>query len=398
MLVLAGCAGTTRYIRDDSGRENGDDNQSAILTGLPTPDEPSRPIISLDQIDLTVNDGNGFAGMVIYQQQARLVVGGAGRLSWAIVGASVPGLVLDPDTGILHGVPVLEPRQGPRKISISATDSTGTIVMLTINLVPRGMAVGVSHAATAAPLVIKGTDASETLHGGAADDELEGGASNDVIDGGPGLFDHLHGGPGADFLHGGGGYFNSALYEDSTAGVWVDLITGIGRFGDAEGDVLIDIDGLIGSAYDDRLFGHNEHNIIDGMDGDDHLFGRGGFDRLNGWRGNDFLVGGPGNDVMTGGPGTDRFDIADISTGRSSDVITDYEAGELLIIAASQGQVWFRRQGEDTYIFNNAAGRRDTDSGNGAYAVLRNYNGPLESSFFQSDGIETVIVTEIDVV
>ncbi|MEK9745593.1 MAG: hypothetical protein VW499_05980, partial [Candidatus Puniceispirillum sp.] len=75
-----------------------------------------------------------------------------------------------------------------------------------------------------------------------------------------------------------------------------------------------------------------------------------------------------------------------------------YEAGELLIIAASQGQVWFRRQGEDTYIFNNATGRRDADSGNGAYAVLRNYNGPLESSFFQSDGIETVIVTEIDVV
>ncbi len=414
MLVLAGCAGTTRYIRDDSGRENGDDNQSAILTGLPTPDEPSRPIISLDQIDLTVNDGNGFAGMVIYQQQARLVVGGAGRLSWAIVGASVPGLVLDPDTGILHGVPVLEPRQGPRKISISATDSTGTIVMLTINLVPRGMAVGVSHAATAAPLVIKGTDASETLHGGAADDELEGGASNDVIDGGPG--------------------FDFVSYQSSPQGVTVDLMQawllqynpglinklvvgpGAVKGGHGTGDVLRNIEGVIGSNHNDsihgdhqdnvifggggenRLFGHNEHNIIDGMDGDDHLFGRGGFDRLNGGRGNDFLVGGPGNDVMTGGPGTDRFDIADISTGRSSDVITDYEAGELLIIAASQGQVWFRRQGEDTYIFNNAAGRRDTDSGNGAYAVLRNYNGPLESSFFQSDGIETVIVTEIDVV
>ncbi len=58
----------------------------------------------------------------------------------------------------------------------------------------------------------------------------------------------------------------------------------------------------------------------------------------------------------------------------------------------------FRKQGKDTYIFNNAAGRRDADSGDGVYAVLRNYTGPFESSVFQSDGVETVIVTEIDVV
>ena len=59
---------------------------------------------------------------------------------------------------------------------------------------------------------------------------------------------------------------------------------------------------------------------------------------------------------------------------------------------------WFRKQGKDTYIFNNAAGRRDTDSGDGVYAVLKNHTGPFESSVFQSDGVETVIMTEIDVV
>jgi len=59
---------------------------------------------------------------------------------------------------------------------------------------------------------------------------------------------------------------------------------------------------------------------------------------------------------------------------------------------------WFRKQGKDTYIFKNAAGRGDADSGDGAYAVLSNDTGPFESSVFQSDGVETVIVTEIDVV
>jgi len=502
ILVLAGCAGTTRYIRDDSGGENNEDGaatgrsqspQTPLLTGLPTPDAPLRPIIPLDEIDLTVNAGAGFTGMAIYEQLARLVVGGAGRLSWAIVGAGVQGLVLDPDSGILRGVPVLESGQGPRQIRISVTDSTGALSLLTINLVPRELAVGVNHAAATTSLVIKGPHAHETIQGGAGNDELEGGAGRNVIDGGPGFdfvsyesspvgvrvdlmqvwllqyrpslinklaagiaaadgghatgdvlrniegvigsnhndyiygdhqdnvifggggedrlhgyggndqlyggdwIDFLHGGPGADLLHGGAG-IDTAVYEVSEAGVWVDLLAGIGRFGDAEGDVLIGITGLIGSSADDQFFGHNRHNILQGMNGDDQLFGRGGFDRLSGGRGNDLLDGGAGNDVMTGGPGTDRFNIADISTGRSSDVITDYARGEILIIAANQEQVWLRKQGKDTYIFNNAAGRRDADSGDGAYAVLRNYTGPFESSVFQSEGIETVIVTEIDVV
>ena len=46
-----------------------------------------------------------------------------------------------------------------------------------------------------------------------------------------------------------------AVYFGSAAGVTVDLSTTLGTGGDAEGDVLIGIEYLTGSAHDDVLIG-----------------------------------------------------------------------------------------------------------------------------------------------
>ena len=108
----------------------------------------------------------------------------------------------------------------------------------------------------------------------------------------------LEGGPGADTLDGGGqppdGHGDSASYRRADAGVTVSLETRFGAAfsGEAEGDVLIDIENLIGSNHDDVLTGDVGDNI------------------LIGGRGNDILAGGGGADLLIGGPGVDTVTYA----------------------------------------------------------------------------------------
>ncbi|MCJ8310825.1 MAG: hypothetical protein HRU27_17700, partial [Rhizobiaceae bacterium] len=108
------------------------------------------------------------------------------------------------------------------------------------------------------------------LHGG--NDLLNGGAGKDVLYGGVGN-DVLIGGRGADELHGGSGARDTASYEDSNGRVYVDLALGIGRWNDAQGDVISDIEFVHGSKFNDRLYGDDEVNRLVGHDGDDILAG-----------------------------------------------------------------------------------------------------------------------------
>lgn len=59
-------------------------------------------------------------------------------------------------------------------------------------------------------------------------------------------------------------------------------------------------DTIIGSLFDDTLYGFTGNDIINGRGGGDHLFGGSG---------NDLLTGAAGRDIQNGGPGRDRFDF-----------------------------------------------------------------------------------------
>jgi Ca2+-binding RTX toxin-like protein len=159
-------------------------------------------------------------------------------------------------------------------------------------------------------LIAFGDDGNDRIYGGAGDDELHGGAMDDTLVGGTGN-DKLHGdagndllegGPGADLLDGGDG-FDQVTYEHSSAGVKFAPITYNGQKafagtgGDAQGDVLLGIEYIIGSQFGDVLWGNpSEGNILEGMAGNDVL---------TGGDGNDYLLGGPGADFMFGGKGED---------------------------------------------------------------------------------------------
>lgn len=140
---------------------------------------------------------------------------------------------------------------------------------------------------------------NSVIHGG--NDLLNGGRGKDVLHGGAGN-DVLIGGRGADQLHGGSGERDTASYEESNGRVYIDLAESIGRWNDAQGDVITDVEFVHGSKFDDQIFGDDTVNRLVGHDGDDILAGRGG---------NDILIGGQGADRLDGGAG--KRDAADYS-------------------------------------------------------------------------------------
>ena len=152
-----------------------------------------------------------------------------------------------------------------------------------------------------------GGDGADTLEGNKGWDYLDGGIGDDVLRGGAGD-DYLYGGEGADTLNGGIGN-DTADYWYSSEGVTVDLdiTTAQTSAGEADGDVLRNIENLRGSMFADILAGNDQDNILDGDEGNDVLYGQGGNDTLYGWTGNDMLQGGDGNDTLTGGMGDDYY-------------------------------------------------------------------------------------------
>jgi Ca2+-binding RTX toxin-like protein len=98
-----------------------------------------------------------------------------------------------------------------------------------------------------------------------------------------------------------------ARYSSATAAVTVDLANAAANAGDALGDGVSSMEGVIGSLYNDVLSGDAVVNDIAGMDGNDRLDGRGGNDGLQGGNGNDRLDGGSGADRLAGGAGNDTF-------------------------------------------------------------------------------------------
>lgn len=157
-------------------------------------------------------------------------------------------------------------------------------------------------------------DASTTYTGSAGTDIVFGLTDNDLINGGAGN-DFLEGGLGYNYLSGGLGR-DTVSYADAAAGVEISLVTGRGS-GVGIRDTLNSIENLVGSNYDDFLYGNDGANrivggsgvnVINGLGGNDLIIGGEDSDYLAGGAGRDVLIGDLGNDRLTGGPGADILD------------------------------------------------------------------------------------------
>jgi Ca2+-binding RTX toxin-like protein len=172
--------------------------------------------------------------------------------------------------------------------------------------------------------IIRGLGGNDVIQGLGGNDSLTGDEGIDNLDGGTGR-DTLWGGEGPDTLKGGSG-FDLATYFDSDAAVTVDLAAGTGLGGHAEGDVLISVENVTGSYFDDALLGSGTRNRLLGEAGNDLLDGRGNDDILIAEQGDDTLLGGAGNDSLNSGVGKDVLDGGDgndlLRGGGARDVLT----------------------------------------------------------------------------
>ncbi|MEM7743842.1 MAG: LamG-like jellyroll fold domain-containing protein [Pseudomonadota bacterium] len=197
-----------------------------------------------------------------------------------------------------------------------------------------------AHLSTTGSHTFRGDAAGNSLLGGAGNDTLDGREGNDFLFGGDDD-DLLIGGAGADGLYGGAG-LDTADYSTAATSVFVDLdFGGVGRGfrGDAQGDTLESVEVVIGSDFEDILFGDNAANTLIGGLGDDRLQSDDGDDLLEGGADNDLLnrgdkasLGGSFNNTYDGGDGfdivaVDVFDEFQQTGSRTGTATFTYKTG-----------------------------------------------------------------------
>ncbi len=175
-------------------------------------------------------------------------------------------------------------------------------------------------AGTALNDILAGEGSANLMQGLGGNDILAGRFGDDTLEGGDGN-DTLVGGLGADVLNGGAGR-DQANYWDCQSAVRVDLAYLQTNTGDAAGDILIGVEDVAGSAFDDILAGEGSANLMQGREGHDNLAGRFGNDTLEGGVGNDTLTGGLGADRLDGEAGRDQASYWDAGAGVSVDLLS----------------------------------------------------------------------------
>ncbi|QHF52243.1 calcium-binding protein [Pseudomonas sp. S49] len=149
---------------------------------------------------------------------------------------------------------------------------------------------------------------------------FQGTTQADSFTGSGAAAENFVGGAGADLLTG-VGRGDGAWYLTSTGSVQINLLEGTAAGGDAQGDVLINIDNLMGSAFSDMLTGNAYSNKLEGGAGNDLIYGGEGDDFIYGGTATDtgafgpLTISGVQADTLYGGNGNDTMRSADDDAG-----------------------------------------------------------------------------------
>jgi Ca2+-binding RTX toxin-like protein len=249
------------------------DNANASVTDSFILNVNDIPVVAtpiLDQSGVLIN--NGFS-LPVAAQFADAVPTSLTFTATRADGNPLPAwLTLGLNTGIFSGMPLTDDI-GTLSVKVTATDSLGASASDTFDL---SIVSDID--------MLNGTADDDPMVGGTGNDTLNGLAGNDRLDGGPGS-DVLNGGPDSD----------TADYSSASSAVNVHLgIAGPQDTGGGGIDILIGIENLTGSAFNDVLAGNDLGNTINGGDGNDVIDGGMGLDILSGNAGNDTFVFRPG--------------------------------------------------------------------------------------------------------
>lgn len=217
------------------------------------------------------------------------------------------------------GTDMLYGDDGYDTVDYSGNTTGGLVIDLAAQTVSGGEATGDKIFGIEAVI---GTKFNDTVHGSAIGQEIRTGAGDDVV----------YGSGGGDWIDGGAGSGDTVIYSGSTAGVTIDLVSGLCSGGLADGDTLVSIENIVASAYADTIVGSAANNSLFGMDGNDQISAGEGNDYLYGGNGNDQLLGEGGKDVIYGGAGNDTID-----GGAGDDILWGEAGADLFNFAGSAG-------------------------------------------------------------
>jgi Ca2+-binding RTX toxin-like protein len=306
-------------------------------------DEASRLNDRFAEQDIDL-EGVALEDLVVHQQEGRLVVGIRDAEQPEAAVGSLPHAAVEAYAGDFAAARLY--LDGREHDLADVLDRVGADA--TSGPVHIGTALANRYAGEDAA-VHTGTHGRDTLVGTDGDDIIAGWEGGDVLEGGAGD-DRLLSGAGRDTLNGGSGE-DTADYRDSGDSVAVDLASGEGLGGHADGDRLEDIEHLAGSGHADELRGGDGDNTLAGRDGNDRLIGEGGDDTLDGGAGDDIMAGGSGDDRISGGSGDDIAaggEGDDFLMGGRGGVRLDGGAGHDTVVGGEGDDILAGGRGRDT--------------------------------------------------
>ena len=198
------------------------------------------------------------------------------------------------------------------------TASLGTAAA--VALIDAGPGNDTIEAEGAARVEVLGGPGDDTINAGAATDVLEGDEGNDTFREPCNVVTatgaHINGGPGID----------TVSFACVPVGETINLRTD---------PRLANLESVIGTPYNDVIYGANRYGWLQGGAGDDVIHVGNGYHAASGDDGNDTIYGGSGGQVLAGGAGNDT-----IYGGAGNDLITD---------AGGDGK-YYGRGGNDTIM------------------------------------------------
>ncbi|MDD5058244.1 MAG: putative Ig domain-containing protein, partial [Sideroxydans sp.] len=276
------------------------------------------------------------------------------------------------------------------------------------------------------PNIMRGLGGNDGLHGGESNDFIEGGVGNDFLEGRGGADTYIYNrGDGADFIKDdflGANVLSlgvgisaadiNPVWDAATRNLTLDFggndKISVGALDDLaikdvrffDGSTLALKDFLIqrgvvqaaGAAGNDMMATFADGMPLQGLGGDDQLYGSVLADTLEGGAGNDLLVGNAGDDILAGGEGSDLLeggagnDVYVYNLGDGADTIIDTGNGlggdEVNSLSFGVGIV----AGMITPVFDSATRLLTLDLGNGDRICIGNVDAPAVQNLQFADG------------
>jgi Ca2+-binding RTX toxin-like protein len=237
-----------------------------------------------------------------------------------------------------------------------------------------------------------GDEGDDTIYGEDGDDTIFVGQGSDTVDGGRGddriIYEDLEEGSsnGENTIDGGDGYdvvdYSNlkqkveVSYEDGVIKVYKDPANK-----DANFDTLRNVEGIVGTDFEDTIKGDASDNKLFGGKARDTIYGNDGHDEI---------YGGAGSDTVYGGSGDDVFHVIDGDTaygeqGDDSFVIYKDESG--------QGTEFHGGEGVDTLEYSEVSYGISGNLSDGKFDRTTTYGGSIGVSDVVSD-VENVLGTD----